>query len=49
MIPGLSEVGGFSIGYVSQGDSINTSGDHDKLKKYKEGDVVGCGFNAMSN
>ena len=48
-IPGLTEMAGFSISYVSTSDIVSSENDHIKFKKFKEGDIVGCGLNSYSN
>lgn len=48
-IPGIAEIGGFSISFVSSSDVVDSVGTHVKLKKFRTGDVVGCGLNSYSN
>jgi hypothetical protein len=48
-IPGLTEMAGFSLSYVSTSDIVTSDNDHVKFKKFKEGDTVGCGLNSYSN
>lgn len=48
-IPGLTEMAGFSLSYVSTSDVVSSENHHLKFKKFKEGDIVGCGLNSYSN